>query len=129
MYSSPEEQKEKRGVALSSVFAAVLLTATKLTVGLLTGSLGILSEALHSALDLIAAVMTFFAVKIADKPADKEHNYGHGKVENLSALEYHNGDWKLFVYEDEKYNLIDEEPEEMKEIDSAELMKIVTQIV
>ncbi|MBN9337862.1 MAG: UDP-2,3-diacylglucosamine diphosphatase [Chryseobacterium sp.] len=50
-------------------------------------------------------------------------------VENLSALEYHNGDWKLFVYEEEKHTLMDEEPEEMKEIDSAEMMKIVTQIV
>jgi cation diffusion facilitator family transporter len=55
-------------------------------VGLLTGSLGILSEALHSALDLIAAVITLFAVRIADLPADNEHNYGHGKIENLSAL-------------------------------------------
>ncbi len=50
-------------------------------------------------------------------------------VENLSALEYHNGEWKLFVYEDEKHNLLDEEIDEMKEINSAELMKIVTQIV
>lgn len=81
-----KEQKEKRGVALSSVFAAVLLTSIKLIVGLLTGSLGILSEALHSGLDLIAAIMTFFAVKFADKPPDEDHNYGHGKIENLSAL-------------------------------------------
>lgn len=80
------ETKEKRFVALSSIIAAIFLTAMKLLVGLLTGSLGILSEALHSGLDLIAAFMTFFAVKIADAPADKEHNYGHGKIENLSAL-------------------------------------------
>jgi len=81
-----KEFKEKRFVAFSSVLAAIFLTGTKLIVGLLTGSLGILSEALHSGLDLVAAVMTFFAVKIADKPADNEHNYGHGKIENLSAL-------------------------------------------
>ena len=50
-------------------------------------------------------------------------------VENLSALEYHNGEWKLFVYEDEKHTLINEESDELKEIDSVELMKIVTQMV
>jgi cation diffusion facilitator family transporter len=81
-----KEQKEKKGVALSSVIAAILLTSTKLTVGLLTGSLGILSEALHSGLDLIAAIMTYFAVIFADKPPDEDHHYGHGKIENLSAL-------------------------------------------
>ncbi|MCX6153353.1 MAG: cation diffusion facilitator family transporter [Candidatus Kapabacteria bacterium] len=78
--------QEKKTVALRSVFAAVFLTAIKIIVGMTTGSLGILSEALHSGLDLIAALMTYFAVKIADKPADSDHNYGHGKVENLSAL-------------------------------------------
>jgi cation diffusion facilitator family transporter len=76
----------KKKAAFTSVVAAVFLTLFKLTVGILTGSLGILSEALHSALDLVAAVVTFFSVRISDKPADKEHNYGHGKVENLSAL-------------------------------------------
>ena len=79
-------QKEKNRVALTSVIAAVFITAFKLTIGLLTGSLGILSEALHSALDMVAAIITFFSVRVSDKPADKEHNYGHGKVENLSAL-------------------------------------------
>ena len=69
-----------------SVFAAAALTCFKLLVGVLTGSLGILSEALHSALDLLAAAMTWFAVKFSDKPADDEHMYGHGKIENLSAL-------------------------------------------
>jgi cation diffusion facilitator family transporter len=78
--------KEKKRVAFSSVLAAVFLTGFKLVVGLLTGSLGILSEALHSGLDLVAAVITYFSVKISDKPADKEHNYGHGKIENFSAL-------------------------------------------
>lgn len=79
-------EKEKKNVALISVFAAVFLTGFKLVIGLLTGSLGILSEALHSGLDLIAAVITLFSVSISDKPADNEHHFGHGKVENLSAL-------------------------------------------
>jgi len=78
--------KEKKNAAFLSVIAAVFLTTFKLVVGILTGSLGILSEALHSALDLVAAIVTFFSVRVSDKPADKEHNYGHGKVENLSAL-------------------------------------------
>ncbi len=77
---------EKKRVALISVFAAVFLTGSKLVIGLLTGSLGILSEALHSCLDLVAAIITFFSVRISDKPADDDHHFGHGKVENLSAL-------------------------------------------
>lgn len=77
---------EKSRVAFFSVLAAILLTTFKILVGVLTNSLGILSEALHSGLDLVAAVITLFAVRVADKPADKTHNYGHGKVENLSAL-------------------------------------------
>jgi cation diffusion facilitator family transporter len=77
---------EKFKVTLFSVFAALLLTSIKFIVGVSTNSLGILSEALHSGLDLVAAVITFFAVRIADKPADKQHNFGHGKVENFSAL-------------------------------------------
>ncbi|HEY6074066.1 MAG TPA: cation diffusion facilitator family transporter, partial [Anaerolineales bacterium] len=84
--SHTQAQKEKSAAALSSVVAAVGLTSFKITVGLLTNSLGILAEAAHSGLDLVAALMTFFAVRIADKPADREHNFGHGKVENLSAL-------------------------------------------
>ncbi len=77
---------EKKGAAFSSVIAAVFLTTIKLIVGIITGSLGILSEALHSLLDLVAAGVTFFAVHSSDKPADKDHQYGHGKIENLSAL-------------------------------------------
>ncbi len=77
---------DKQKAALSSVFAAVCLTAMKIAVGIFTGSLGILSEALHSAIDLFAAVITLFAVKISDKPADSEHHYGHGKIESFSAL-------------------------------------------
>jgi cation diffusion facilitator family transporter len=77
---------EKRAVALSSVAAGIFLTGMKLAVGLMTGSLGILSEAVHSALDFLAAAVTFFAVRASGRPADREHTYGHGKVENLSAL-------------------------------------------
>lgn len=78
--------EEKKRVALISVFAAIFLTGSKLVIGILTGSLGILSEALHSGLDLVAAIITYFSVRISDKPADKDHHFGHGKVENLSAL-------------------------------------------
>jgi cation diffusion facilitator family transporter len=78
--------REKVVVAGSSVAAAVFLTVLKLFIGLLTGSLGILAEAAHSGLDLAAAVTTFFAVRISDRPADTSHQYGHGKIENLSAL-------------------------------------------
>ncbi len=78
--------KEKSKVALTSVLAAVGLTSFKLVIGLLTNSLGILAEAAHSGLDLVAALVTFLAVRLSGKPADKEHNYGHGKIENLSAL-------------------------------------------
>jgi len=81
-----KRERGKMMAALSSVVAAVLLTVMKIVVGVLTGSLGILAEAAHSGLDLVAAIMTLFAVKISDRPADKEHLYGHGKVENLSAL-------------------------------------------
>lgn len=77
---------EKRSAALSSVLAAVLLTGLKLAVGLATNSLGILSEAAHSGLDLVAAGVTFYAVKLSAMPPDTRHPYGHGKVENLSAL-------------------------------------------
>ena len=79
-------EREKRLVALTSVIAAIFLTSMKLVVGLLTGSLGILSEAAHSALDLAAAGVTLFAVRVSGRPADQDHTYGHGKIENLSAL-------------------------------------------
>jgi cation diffusion facilitator family transporter len=83
---SQDGAHEKRSAALSSVIAAVGLTGFKIIVGFATGSLGILAEAAHSGLDLIAAVMTFLAVRISGKPADPNHLYGHGKVENLSGL-------------------------------------------
>jgi len=78
--------QEKKKVAFWSVIAAIFITAFKIVIGLLSGSLGILSEALHSGLDMVAAMITYFSVRVSDKPADREHNYGHGKVENLSAL-------------------------------------------
>ncbi len=80
------EAREKKAAALSSVGAAIFLTLMKIVVGVMTHSLGILAEAAHSALDLVAAGVTFFAVKYADRPADRGHTYGHGKIENLSAL-------------------------------------------
>ena len=77
---------KKSAAAWSSVLWSGTLAAVKLVVGVMTGSLGILSEALHSALDLVAAGGTVFAVKMAAQPADDEHPYGHGKVETLMAL-------------------------------------------
>jgi len=78
--------REKRGVALSSLGAALVLVVLKAVVGFATNSLGILSEAAHSGLDLVAAGITFWAVSVSGRPADREHTYGHGKFENLSAL-------------------------------------------
>jgi cation diffusion facilitator family transporter len=78
--------REKQSAALRSLLAAVGLTAFKIVVGLATGSLGILAEAAHSGLDLVAAALTFVAVRLSGRPADREHLYGHGKIENLSAL-------------------------------------------
>src|SRR5437868_422560 len=85
--SSPESMRlEKRSVARNSVLAAIAMTALKIVLGFITGSLGLISEAAHSALDLIAAIITFFSVGVSDKPADADHQYGHGKVENFSAF-------------------------------------------
>ena len=78
--------REKQAVALTSVGAAVLLTTLKLMVGIWTGSLGIISEALHSVLDLVAATITYISVRVSDLPADTQHPFGHGKVEHLSAF-------------------------------------------
>lgn len=85
-YSSATMRAEKRSVAGNSVLAAIAITAMKIVVGVTTGSLGILSEAAHSGLDLIAAIITFFSVRVSDKPADADHQYGHGKIENFSAF-------------------------------------------
>lgn len=79
-------EQEKSKVAFVSVLAAIFLTIFKFIIGVITGSIGILSEALHSGLDLVAVIVTFFAIKISNKPSDKDHHYGHGKIENFSAL-------------------------------------------
>jgi cation diffusion facilitator family transporter len=81
-----EEAREKRGAALLSVGAAVVLLSLKSFLVLRTGSLGVLSEALHSGLDLLAAIITFLSVRVSDEPADERHPYGHGKFENFSAF-------------------------------------------
>lgn len=86
MTTDSHAAREKRGAAMSSLIAALFLTGLKLAVGLSTNSLGILSEAAHSALDLLAAGVTFLAVSYSSRPADERHPYGHGKAENLSAL-------------------------------------------
>jgi cation diffusion facilitator family transporter len=86
IYSPESMRAEKRAVAGSSVLAAMAVTILKIVVGVTTGSLGILSEAAHSGLDLIAAIVTFLSVRVSDKPADADHQYGHGKVENFSAF-------------------------------------------
>lgn len=77
---------EKRRVARNSMLAATAMTLLKLGAGLLSGSLGVLSDAVHSGLDLVGAALTFFSVLVSDKPADEEHTYGHAKFENLSAF-------------------------------------------
>jgi cation diffusion facilitator family transporter len=81
-----EEVREKKRAALLSVASAVLLVSLKTFLVLRTGSLGVLSEALHSSLDLIAAIITLVSVRLADQPADERHLYGHGKFENFSAF-------------------------------------------
>ena len=77
---------EKRRVALHSMLAAAAMTLLKLAAGIISGSLGVLSDAAHSALDLAGAALTFFSVRVSDKPADEDHTYGHGKIENISSL-------------------------------------------
>ncbi len=86
MMDTATARREKDRVTLVSIVAAVGLVGLKLSVGLLTGSLGLLSEAAHSGLDLVASIITFFSVRIAGRPADANHPYGHGRVENLAAI-------------------------------------------
>jgi cation diffusion facilitator family transporter len=76
----------KEKAALASIIASAGLAVAKAVIGLLSGSLAILSEAGHSLIDLAATMMTYFAVRVSDKPADAEHQYGHGKVESVTAL-------------------------------------------
>jgi cation diffusion facilitator family transporter len=80
------EVREKRRAALLSVASAAVLVSLKAFLVLRTGSLGVLSEALHSGLDLVAAIITFLSVRVSDEPADERHPYGHGKFENFSAF-------------------------------------------
>ena len=84
--SLPGFPAEKRRVSLHSMLAAAAMTLLKLAAGLFSGSLGVLSDAAHSALDLAGAALTFFSVQVSDKPADEDHTYGHGKIENVSSL-------------------------------------------
>jgi len=86
VYSPDSMRAEKRAVAGNSVLAALAVTTFKIIVGVTTGSLGILSEAAHSGLDLLAAIITLLSVRVSDKPADSQHMYGHGKFENFSAF-------------------------------------------
>ena len=82
-----ESSAAKRRVAKHSMVAAAVMTVLKLAAGLLSGSLGVLSDAAHSGLDLVAVALTFFSVRVSDKPADEDHTYGHGKVrESLRVL-------------------------------------------
>ena len=81
-----QKHAAKRSAALLSVLAALVITALKILTGVLTGSLGMLSEGAHSSIDLIAAAITFISVQVSDRPADESHNYGHGKVESLAAF-------------------------------------------
>jgi cation diffusion facilitator family transporter len=81
-----EPHAAKRSAAIFSVLAAGIVTLLKFLTGVFTGSLGMLSEAAHSSIDLIASAITLFSVQVSDRPADEDHNYGHGKIESLSAF-------------------------------------------
>ena len=84
--STAEATREKKLAALGSVGSALVLVSLKAFLAVVTGSLGVLSEALHSGLDLVAAIITYLSVRVSDQPADAKHPYGHGKVENFSAF-------------------------------------------
>jgi cation diffusion facilitator family transporter len=83
---TPQTMDDKEKVALGSIAASAGLTVAKAAVGLLTGSLAILSEAGHSLIDLAATMLTYIAVRVSGKPADAEHQFGHGKIESVTAL-------------------------------------------
>src|SRR5882757_8401466 len=76
----------KSRVAAISIFASAAMAAAKFVVGIAIGSLALISEALHSSVDLVATIITWIVVRVSDRPADQEHHYGHGKIESLSAL-------------------------------------------
>src|SRR5713226_9829070 len=83
---SPPVHTIKTRVAAISVFASAAMAAAKFVVGVAIGSLALISEALHSSIDVVATVITWLVVRVSDRPADDEHHYGHGKFESLSAL-------------------------------------------
>src|SRR5258707_2604812 len=83
---SPPLHNVKSRVAAISVFASAAMAAAKFVVGIAIGSLALISEALHSSVDVVATVITWLVVRVSDLPADKEHHYGHGKLESISAL-------------------------------------------
>src|SRR6202142_4468861 len=83
--SHPEHNAKSR-VAAISIFASAGMAAAKFVVGIAIGSLALISEALHSSVDLVATGITWLVVRFSDRPADAEHHYGHGKLESLSAL-------------------------------------------
>jgi cation diffusion facilitator family transporter len=76
----------KARVAVISIFASATMAAAKFAVGIAIGSLALISEALHSTVDLVATIITWLVVRVSDRPADEEHHYGHGKLESVSAL-------------------------------------------
>src|SRR6476661_5473370 len=76
----------KTSVAAISIFASAGMAAAKFAVGIAIGSLALISEALHSSVDVVATVITWLVVRVSDQPADKEHHYGYGKLETMSAL-------------------------------------------
>src|SRR5258706_11576019 len=83
---SPADHTIKSRVAAISVFASAAMAAAKFVVGIAIGSLALISEALHSSVDVVATVITWLVVRVSDLPADEEHHYGHGKLESISAL-------------------------------------------
>src|SRR6195952_3989132 len=76
----------KTNVAAISIFASAGMAAAKFAVGIAIGSLALISEALHSSVDVVATIITWLVVRVSDAPADEEHHYGHGKIESVSAL-------------------------------------------
>src|SRR4026207_1310711 len=83
---SPADHNAKSRVAAISVLASAGLATAKLVVGITIGSVALVSEALHSSVDVVATVITWLVVRVSDRPADAEHHYGHGKLESVSAL-------------------------------------------
>ncbi|MDD2745904.1 MAG: cation diffusion facilitator family transporter, partial [Candidatus Gracilibacteria bacterium] len=83
---SQEFSDNKKTAAIYSILASAGMSLGKLGVGISTGSLGIISEAIHSFIDFLATLITYFAVRVSDIPADDDHHYGHQKIESLAAL-------------------------------------------